>query len=192
MLDLIARTRPLPRPTTPPPSRPSFISSSQQTPWSFITGSFADTSEHRNQVGGALKEELLPSLRLDIPDFVPAVFGQVPRLDELAEDLFDNCQSKEIPLYKQGSGWAEWPLSPKEESMLEWLQDLMERLIFIVNDCGSHSTAQRQIHQGLTVYGSPIGRWILVLWLRMNRARATRAELRKSWIHRSLTGVRSS
>jgi len=31
-------------------------------------GSFADTSEHRNQVDGPLKEELLSGLRLDIPD----------------------------------------------------------------------------------------------------------------------------
>ena len=59
---------------------------------SFNTGSFADTSEHRNQFDGALKEELLPSLRLDIPDFTHAVFGQISRLDELAEDVFDHVR----------------------------------------------------------------------------------------------------
>ena len=117
--EVIARIKPLPVPTTPPPSRPSFTSSFQQTPWSFNTGSLADTSEHRNQVDGILKEELLPSLRLDIPDFVPAVFGQVPHLDELAEKVFDKCQDGEIPLYKQGSGWTKWPPSAKEELVLE-------------------------------------------------------------------------
>ncbi len=89
VLDLVARTRPIPPPTTPPQSRPSFASSFQQTPWSFNTGSFADTSEHRNEVDGPLKEELLPGLRLDVPDFVPAVFGQVLQLAELAEEVFD-------------------------------------------------------------------------------------------------------
>lgn len=158
--EVLARNRSLPQPTTPPPSRLSFISSFQQTPWSFNTGSFADTSEHRNQVDGALKEELLPGLRLDIPDFVPAVFRQVPQLDELAEEVFDKCQDGEIPLYKQGSGWAKWPPSAKEELVLEWVQDLTKRVIVLVNSCGSHSIARRQIYQGPTVYldGSPIKR----------------------------------
>ena len=160
VFDLIARIRPLPLPTTPPPSRPSFTSSFRQTPWSFNTGSFADTSEHRNQVDGALKEELLPGLRFDIPDFVPAVFGQIPQLDELAEEVFDKCQDGKTPLYTQDSGWTKWPPSAKEEFVLEWLQDLIKRFIIIVNDCGSHSIARRQIYQGPTVYldGSPIKR----------------------------------
>ncbi len=161
VFDLIARTRPLPQPTTPPPSRPYFTSSSiQQTPRSFNTGSFADTSEHRNQVDDALKEELLPSLRIDIPDFVSAVFGQVSHLDELAEEVFDICQEGETPLYKQGSGWTKWPPSAKEELVLDWLQDLTKRLVVYVNDRGSHSITCRQIHQGPTVYldGSPIKR----------------------------------
>ena len=160
VLDLIVRTRPLPQPTTPPPSRPSFTSSFQQTPWSFNTGSFADTSEYRNQIDGALKEELLPGLRLDIPDFVPAVFGQVLQLDELAEEMFDKCQCGETPLYKQGSGWTKWPPSAKEELVLEWLQDLTKRLVEWITHRGSHSTTCRQIHQGPTVYldGSPIKR----------------------------------
>jgi len=76
-----------------------------------------------------LKEELLPSLRIDIPDLVPAVFGQIPRPDELAEEVFDKCQDGETPLYKQGSGWTTWPPSAKEELMLEWLQDLTKRLV---------------------------------------------------------------
>ena len=145
---------------TPPPSHPSFTSSFQQTPWSFNTGSFADTSEHRDQVDGALKAELLPGLRLDIPDFVPAVFGQVPQLDELAEEVFDKCQDGETALYKQGAGWTKWPSSAKEELVLEWLQDLTKRLIVWVNDRGSHSTTCRQVYQGPTLYldGSPIKR----------------------------------
>ena len=158
--EVIARTKPPPLPTTPPPSHPSFTSSFQQTPWSFNTGSFADTSEHRNQVDGALKEELLPSLRLDIPDFIPAVFGQVPQLDGLAEEVLDKCQSGKVPLYRKGSGWTQWPRSAKEELVLEWLQDLMKRVMVWITSRSSHITAYRQIYRGPTVYldGSPIKR----------------------------------
>lgn len=129
IFDLVARTKPILQPTTPLPSQPSFTSSFQQTPWSFNTGNFADTSEHRNQVDDALKEELLPSLRLDIPDLVHAVFGQVPRLDELAEEVFDTCREGDAPLYIHGSGWTKWPSSAEEELVLEWLQSLMARFM---------------------------------------------------------------
>lgn len=46
----------------------------------------------------------MPSFRLDIPDFAYTVFGQIPRLDELAEEVFDACQEGKTLFYKQGSG----------------------------------------------------------------------------------------
>ncbi len=160
VLDLIARTRPIPQPTTPPQSHPSFTSSFQQTPWSFNTGSFADTSEHRNQVDDALKEELLPSLRIDIHDFVHAVFGLVPQLDELAEKVFDRCREGDAPLYTIGSGWAKWPRSANEELVLEWLQGLTNRFAVWTTERGERFAAGRQIYQGPGVYldGSAVKR----------------------------------
>ncbi|MCJ1473154.1 hypothetical protein MMC13_001805 [Lambiella insularis] len=157
---VIARTRPTPQPTTPPLSRPSFTSSFQQTPWSFNTGGFEDTSEHRKQVDDVLKEELLPSLRIDIPDFIDAVFRHVPQLDELAEAVFELCLEGDTPLYKEGGGWARWPGSAKEELVLEWLQDLMKRFTAWINECGVHSAAHRRIYQGPGIYldGSPVKR----------------------------------
>jgi len=41
------------------------------------SGSFADTSEHKNYVDGILKEKFLSGLRLDIPDFVHKVFDKL-------------------------------------------------------------------------------------------------------------------
>ncbi len=160
VLDLIARTRPIPQPTTPPPSRPSFTSSFQQTPWSFNTGSFEDTSEHRKQVDDALKQELLPSLRIDVPDFTDAVFEHVPRLDELAEAVFDLCQEGDAPQYKEGSGWARWPRSAEEGLVLEWLQDLMKRFTAWIDERGVHVAPHRRIYQGPGIYldGSPVKR----------------------------------
>ncbi|KAL8855302.1 MAG: hypothetical protein Q9178_008056 [Gyalolechia marmorata] len=160
VLDLIARTKPLlpPQPTTPPQSHPSITSSFQHTPWSFNTASFTDASEHRKQVDDVLREELLPTLRIDIPDFIPDVFGHVPRLDELAETVFDRCQQEDTRLYTEGSGWTKWPPSAKEDLVLEWLQDHMKRFVAWTNSV--HPTVSRQIYKGPSTYldGSPIKR----------------------------------
>ncbi len=133
-------------------------SSIQQTPWSFNTGSFADASEHRKQVDHALREELLPTLRIDIPNFIPAVFGHIPQLDELADTVFDRCQEEDTRLYIKGSGRTEWPPSAKEDLVLEWLQDLMKHFVAWTN--GVHHAASRQIYKGPSTYldGSPIKR----------------------------------
>jgi hypothetical protein len=137
---------------TTPPSRPSFTSSYKETPWSFNSSGFADTSEHRSQVDDALKEELLPSLRLDIPDLVNAIFGQVPRLDELAEEVFNTCQEGDAPLYIHGSGWTKWHPSAKEELVLEWLQSLMARFMALIHERDLHPAHCRWIYQGPRVY----------------------------------------
>lgn len=162
VLDLIVRTRQLrpSEPTTPPQSHPSFASSFQPTPWSFNTGSFADASEHRKQVDDVLREELLPTLRIDIPDFIPTVFGHIPRLDELADTVFDRCQEENTRLYTKGNGWTEWPSSAKEDLVLKWLQKLMERFMVWATECGVHPAGSRQIYRGPRAYldGSPIKR----------------------------------
>ena len=162
VLDLIARTRPLqlPQPTTPPQSHPSFASSFQQTPWSFNTGGFEDTSEYRKQVDNPLKEELLPSLRIDIPDFVDAVFGCVPQLDELTETVFGLCQEEDTPLYNKGSGWSKWPSKAKEGDVLEWLQEFINCLTVWVREHSTRATDSRQIYRGPGIYldGTPIKR----------------------------------
>lgn len=160
VFDLIARTKqlPLPQPTTPPPSHPPFISSFQQTPWKFSTGAFADASENRKLVDAVLGEELLPTLRIDVPDFITAVFGHIPELDKLAETVFERCQEGETPLYTEGSGWNGWPPNAEEPLVLEWLEDLMTRIMPWTNDV--NAAASRQIYNGPSTYleGSPIKR----------------------------------
>ncbi|KAK3175351.1 hypothetical protein OEA41_002598 [Lepraria neglecta] len=84
----------------------------------------------------------------------------IPRLDELAETVFDRCQEEDTRLYTQGSGWTGWPPSAKEELVLEWLQELVERFTAWVTECGVHPAASRQIYKGPSTYldGSPIKR----------------------------------
>ena len=145
---------------TPPTSRPSFTSSFQQTPWSFNTGGFEDTSEYREQVDDALKQELLPSRRIDVSDFTDAVFGHVPRLDELTTAVSNLCQEGDAPQYKEGSGWASWPRSAEEKLVLKWLQDIMKRFTAWINERGMHVVPYRRIYQGPSIYldGSPVKR----------------------------------
>ncbi|KAL8906150.1 MAG: hypothetical protein Q9207_002183 [Kuettlingeria erythrocarpa] len=150
VFDLVARTKPIPRPVTPPEPHPSFTPSFQQTPWSFNTGGFVEATEHRKKIDDVLKEELRPTLRIDIPDFILAVFGHISRLDELAQTVFDRCQDEDTRLYIEGSGWTKWPRSAEEESVLEWLQDLMKR--FVAWTDGVHPAASRQIYKGPKTY----------------------------------------
>ncbi|MCJ1281514.1 hypothetical protein MMC26_000834 [Xylographa opegraphella] len=133
VLNLIARTRP--RRLGPP----------TLVPWK-------NTSEHRKQVDDALKQELFPSLRIDIPDFIDAVFGLIPQLDELTEAVFKLCVKGETPLYKEGSGWARWPQGVEEEFVLKWLQDLMESCTAWMNERGVHGAASRRIYQRPGIY----------------------------------------
>ena len=160
MLDLVARTIPTPQSTTPPPLHPSFTSLFQQTPWSFNTGKFEDTSEYRKQVDDPLREEPLPTLRMDIPDFAEAVFGCVLQLEELAETIFGLCQEEDTTLYNEGSGWSQWPSKAEEKAVLGWLQELMTRLTVWVGEHSTRVTNFRQIYRGPGVYldGTPIKR----------------------------------
>lgn len=151
LYEVIVRTRPTPQPITPPRSHPTHASSFQQTPWSFNTGRFEDTSERRKQVDGPLKEELRPSLRIDIPDFVDAVFRCVPRLEKLAETIFRLCQEGDNPLYTQDGGWSKWHPSAKEELVLAWLQELMGRLT-AWDKHSTGATVSRQIYRGPGTY----------------------------------------
>ena len=79
-----------------------------QTPISFITSSFVNTSENRND---ALKDELDSSLYIDVPGFFDTLFGDLANLKSVAEAVFEKCQRGEDPLYKkeEAGGWRDWP-----------------------------------------------------------------------------------
>jgi hypothetical protein len=66
-------------PSTPPPSDPPRTASFQQTPWSFNTGSFADTSDLRRNVDPILRSEVEDNLTVDHPEVLSTFFGRLPR-----------------------------------------------------------------------------------------------------------------
>lgn len=65
-------------PITPPQPGPPLTASSQQTPWTFNTGSFTDTSELRKDVDPILKSEVEDNFKIDHPDVFTTFFGQIP------------------------------------------------------------------------------------------------------------------
>ena len=145
VFELIDRTRPV-RTTTPLPSAPA-LPSFKQTPWSHNTGSLADTSEQRSEMDDLLKQELKPSLRLDVPDLQEACFGHITGLNELANAVFDRCQNRDAPLYKEGVGWVQWPSSAHEELVLTWLMEHTKLFSEWARSQGRGLPA-RQIYQG--------------------------------------------
>src|SRR6266498_1639678 len=73
-----------------------------QTPISFNTGSFVNTSENRKHFNDALKDKLGSSLYIDVPGFFKIFFGEVTNLTSVAKAVFKKCQERKDLLYKKG------------------------------------------------------------------------------------------
>jgi hypothetical protein len=73
---------------TPPPRQLPYP---YQTPISFNTGSFVNTSENRKHFNDALKEKLDSSFYIDVSGFFDAFLGKVPNLTSVADAVFSKC-----------------------------------------------------------------------------------------------------
>ncbi|KAL5430091.1 hypothetical protein PMIN06_012610, partial [Paraphaeosphaeria minitans] len=127
--------------STPPP-RPR--SSFQQTPWSHNTGTFANSTEHRKYVDGALKEEL-GQLYVGLSGFFEAYFGGVPDLESVSQTVFERCKDGDAPLYQEGSGWQGWPDDAKERNVLGWFAPLISQLVDLAPQNESSHRPQRRL-----------------------------------------------
>jgi hypothetical protein len=109
-------------PSTPPPSGPPRTASFQQTPWTFNTGSFADTSDLRRNVDPILKDEVEDNLKIDHPEVFDTFFGQIPRLHEMTSAVLQSCREAEPPLFQEDVGWVGWPEKCEETAVLQFLR----------------------------------------------------------------------
>jgi hypothetical protein len=125
VLDLITRTRPSHCPATPP----SFVAPYQQTPSSFNTGSFVDTSDLRRHVDPILKDELEGNLIIDHPGFFSKFFDGVSQLGEVAAIVFERCKRVDAPLYSADTGWVEWPEDCQESKVLRWIRQCVAQFL---------------------------------------------------------------
>ncbi|KAI1362296.1 hypothetical protein F5Y08DRAFT_341741 [Xylaria arbuscula] len=107
-----------------PPRKP--ISSIQQTPWHLTTSSVVNSSEKRDQIDKLLSDEL-GVMYVDVPNFYEAFWGGIPQLETASEDIFQKCTQGIQPLFQEG--WTTWPEDAKQERVLAWLADIVERFL---------------------------------------------------------------
>jgi hypothetical protein len=62
-----------------------------QTPYSFNTSSFVNTSEYRKHVDDVLKVELGLDLHIGVPCFHETFFGEIEGLETAATAVFMKC-----------------------------------------------------------------------------------------------------
>jgi hypothetical protein len=130
--------------STPPPRQLPYP---YQTPISFNTSSFVNTSENRKQFDDALKDELDSSLYIDVPDFFDAFFSKVTNLEPVAEVVFRKCQVGKDPLYRTGevAGWRDWPQDAKEEKVLRWFKEQIKILLKLAEEAKPVSNVRRRL-----------------------------------------------
>lgn len=127
--------------STPPP-RP--LPNLDQTPISFNTGSFVNSSEYRKQVDEELKFELGSSLHTDLQDFYKTFFGQVSGLEAAAASVFAKCQKGNDPIYNKELGWRDWPVGAKESDVLRWFASRIKNFLDFAEDVASVPISQRR------------------------------------------------
>ncbi|KAI1181733.1 hypothetical protein F5B17DRAFT_243669 [Nemania serpens] len=79
----------------------------------------------------ALSDEL-GIMYVDVPNFYEAFFGTIPELETASQDIFHKCTQETQPLFQQG--WTGWPADAKQDSVLNWLADLVERILLWAQD----------------------------------------------------------
>ncbi|KAH8727358.1 hypothetical protein GQ44DRAFT_738332 [Phaeosphaeriaceae sp. PMI808] len=131
-------------PSTPPPSGPRCTASFQQTPWSFNTGSFADTSDLRKNVDPILKDEVEDNLTTDHQDAFDTFFGQITQLREMTAAVLQSCKEVEPPLFQENVGWVEWPERCEEAAVLQFLRRHVDHFLRSADDCGFRPTKRRR------------------------------------------------
>ncbi|KAI0798397.1 hypothetical protein GGR55DRAFT_672294, partial [Xylaria sp. FL0064] len=107
-----------------PPRKP--ISSILQTPWRLTTSSVVNSSEKRDKMDKLLSDEL-GVMYVDVPNFYEAFWGGIPQLETASKEIFQKCIQGTQPLFQQG--WTGWPGDAKQDSVLVWLADVVERFL---------------------------------------------------------------
>ena len=144
VFDFIAQSGPTQLPVTTPPASSTFEAKFPQTPFSFNTSTFENSSEYRKHVDPILKEELHGNMELDHPDFIPAFFEGVPQLGTMTASVFRMCQERDPPLYKEESGWVDL-VDFKEEAVLDWFRTVVDHFLCFAKSAGFQPSDRRTL-----------------------------------------------
>ncbi|OAP55710.1 hypothetical protein AYL99_09862 [Fonsecaea erecta] len=143
--------------TPPPRPQAQFL----QTPYTHSTSSVVNSSEQRQYMDGLLKEEMGP-LYIGIPGFHDVFAGKIPCLEENAAAVFKKCQEGGVPLYREDTGWRDWPKGAQEKEVLKWFaervqlfRDFAEDLISIPSTSRGPLTRPNKASEGSTAGQKP-------------------------------------
>ncbi|PYI35723.1 hypothetical protein BP00DRAFT_218463 [Aspergillus indologenus CBS 114.80] len=129
------------RESTPPPLALPVL---DQTPFLHTTSSLVNSSEHRSNFDGILKEELGP-IYIGVPGFHDAFFGQIKGLQDIAAAVYAKCKAGPTPLFEEGNGWKHWPINAKEKDVLDWLSRQVHLLHDLAVEVGFPEVTTRAI-----------------------------------------------
>ncbi|KAL4938313.1 hypothetical protein BDV06DRAFT_201141 [Aspergillus oleicola] len=129
------------RESTPPPSALPVL---DQTPFLHTTSSLVNSSEHRSNFDGILKEELGP-IYIGVPGFHDAFFGQMKGLQDTAAAVYAKCKRGPQPLFKEDNGWKHWPMNAKEKDVLKWLSGQIRLLQDLAVEVGFPRVTTRAV-----------------------------------------------
>lgn len=115
-----------------------------QNLYSFTTRSCLSSSEYRNYMDSAIKDELDSIIYIDIKDFHKALFGEVEGLETAAATVFMKCQKGVDLLYTEELGWRDWPRDAKERDVLKWFAKLIEFFRDATEEVASASKPRRR------------------------------------------------
>jgi hypothetical protein len=91
-----------------------------------------------------LKVELGSDLRIGVPHFHEAFFGEIEGLETAATAVFMKCQKGIDPLYSEELGWRDWPQGAKEKDVLKWFAELIEFFLDAVKEVASVPNIQQR------------------------------------------------
>lgn len=150
VFDLVAAVTRAERSTPTPRSSIPIL----QTPRSRNTSSLANSSELRRDIDPVLREELLKQLHGDIPGFYAAYFDDVEGLGSIAQTVFESCKTGDSPLYREESGWKDWPDNADEKSVLKWLTTVIDQVVQLAE---THDPSRKVVRRPLAQPDRPIG-----------------------------------
>lgn len=96
-----------------------------QTPYLYTTSSLVNSSKRRKYVDRVLKEEL-DLIYIGVPGFFEAYFRGIDGLDNIYATVFKKCKEEDVPYFREGDNWRDWPNISKEKDILAWLTYLVD------------------------------------------------------------------
>ncbi|KAE8151793.1 hypothetical protein BDV25DRAFT_171141 [Aspergillus avenaceus] len=105
------------------PPKPVFCRA--QTPYLPTTSSIVNSPEQRKHMDTVLRAEL-GSISIDVPNFYETFFCSVNGLQTRCAAMLQKCKEGDSPLYRDETGWCDWPENAQEKEVLKWISEKVD------------------------------------------------------------------